>query len=459
MSDTAERQLIELVSREQRGLRRILVAGITTLVLVVVMSAALGVYYYYMAADLYEKSEQLQTDARRLDQQAFDMRRSIDAQTNRVAAQEAAIRRAYDEIRQTYSGSVRETTQDALLSAVTVYLQRGRHSLQDERLIESQAALSGDGAAGALLKGAANLLVWQRSGATITKDTEGLPEVLQAAQEAFVAAAADPAFKALADTGLAWVAFIDASSERHAYAISQCEAVNARVSSIASDETLGLQPLYWRAQCNRKMGRTVEALRDYSLAIMKIDSASNEPADADELTLHMNAYHGLGTVLITTAGLADDPDITAARTLAERMCAAAGAGTGSALMQLTRACLGKAIDIRQAIGQTPNQRSGSAENISFTYLRDGDFSAALRNATAVEETGLFAWNELLRALSAEKAGAADVSEEARRNVSMFGANQFNLCELKVLLTPELYADAIALISKEHGGVEVECKAN
>ena len=460
MSDSAERQLIDLVSREQRGLRRVLIAGITTLVLVVAMSGALGYYYSYKARELSETSRRLTEDSARLDRHAFDMRRAIDAQTNRVSAQEAAIRRAYDEIRQSYVGGTIAPSQADVLAAVSTFLQRGRHSISDERLIELQAASEAAeaDADAALVKGAASLLAWQRGGGTISRNAVDLPDALKAARDAFAIAATDPAYRALGETGLAWILFLDASSERSAYAADKCEAVNAAVSRIASDSELTLQPLYWRAQCSRKMGRTVAALRDYSLALQKIAPVRGEKPDADEITLQMNAYHGLGTVLINTAGLPDDPEVNAARALAEQMCIADANGEGSALMKLTRACLAEAIALRRQIGQTPNLLSGSAENISFTYLRDGDFEATLENATIVEKTGLFAWNELIRALAAEKTGDTRAAKEARRNVSMFEHNQFAPCELQALMTPEVYAEAVRILSEEHAGKEIGCRA-
>jgi len=456
MSDAADRQLIELVSREQRGLRTILVAGITTLVLVVMMSAGLGVYYYVVAKDLSVKSERLTADSDRLERHAFTMRRDIDQQNNRVAAQEAAIRRAYDEMRQMYAGSAEEQALDKVLTVVAGYLERGRHSLADERLIEIQSAKPGEGAEGALLKGAAGLLAWERSGAQIKKGDTGLPEPLQAAQESFNTALADPGLQPLAQTGLAWISFIEASSPRSSYTLTDCQRVDATVGQIGNDDTLGLQPLYWRAQCNRKLGRTREALSDYSLALNRVDPAAADTPDPAEQLIQMNAFHGLGTVLITTADLPSDEGIDAARALAERVCGSGGAGDGSALMKLTRACLDKAIALRVDLGQTENQQSGSAENKGFTYLRDGDFPGALAHSREVEKTGLFAWNELVRALSAEAVGDEGIAREARRNVSMFEPEGFNTCELKALMTPEVYESARALISSEHDGIEVAC---
>ena len=456
MSDSAERQLIDLVSREQRGLRQILIAGITTLVLVVMMSAGLGVYYYVVADDLSVKSERLTADSDRLEKHAFTMRRDIDAQNNRVAAQEAAIRRAYDEMRQMYAGSAGGQARDKVLPAVMGYLERGRHSLADERLIEIQSARPGNDAEGALLKGAAGLLAWERSGAQIKKGDTGLPDQLKSAQDSFNTALADPALRSLAQTGLAWIGFIDASSPRSSYTLADCQTVETMVGKIGSDDELGLQPLYWRAQCNRKLGRTREALSDYSLALNRVDPSADDTPDPAEQTIQMNAFHGLGTVLITTADLPTDAGIDSARALAERVCGAGDAGDGSHLMKLTRACLDKAIALRVALGQTENQQSGSAENKGFTYLRDGDYEGAFEHAKKVEKTGLFAWNELVRALSAEQVGDEGVAREARRNVSMFAPEGFNACELKALMTPEVYESARTIISGEHEDMEVTC---
>jgi hypothetical protein len=201
---------------------------------------------------------------------------------------------------------------------------------------------------------------------------------------------------------------------------------------------------------------TREALRDYSLALNRVDPSADDSPDPAEQLIQMNAFHGLGTVLITTADLPPDQGVDAARALAERVCGSGATGDGSNLMKLTRACLDKAIALRVALGQTENQQSGSAENKGFTYLRDADFEGALAHAKSVEKTGLFAWNELVRALSAEKAGDEEVAREARRNVSMFAPEGFNACELQALMTPDVYETARAIISSEHDDVEVGC---
>jgi hypothetical protein len=131
-------------------------------------------------------------------------------------------------------------------------------------------------------------------------------------------------------------------------------------------------------------------------------------------------------------------------------------------MLLARACLNQAIRLRERLHQTDNQVSGTAENVSFSYLRDGDFEGALANAVAVERTGLFPWNELVRALSASQMktpAALKVEREARRSVSYFAIGRFNPCELQVLLNADLFAKARALVEQEHRGESLVCAAN
>ncbi|MGQ0532161.1 MAG: hypothetical protein ACT4OF_05635 [Caulobacteraceae bacterium] len=54
--------------------------------------------------------------------------------------------------------------------------------------------------------------------------------------------------------------------------------------------------------------------------------------------------------------------------------------------------------------------------------------------------------------------AARRLREARGNISYFRVGQFNLCELRVLMSDELYQDAVEVIREEHPGQEVGCDA-
>ena len=457
MSDKGEEDLIALVSAEQRGFRRILFTGFGILIVLVAMSAALGVYYYSV-------SNSLAATSARLERGAFDTRLAADRQTNQVANLERAVRRTYDEFRAASVSASNKAKPGAAVEAVRAYLSRGEHSLNDDLQIETaalnKAGLSSE--AHALVVGASALLAWERSGEQISDQAAGLPAVLEVAKSSFEQAATDDKLAPLARTGLAWVLFIDASSTRSTYAPSDCQAVFQAIEASAAQSQPGPQPLYWRAHCERKLGRTREALRDYALALEQSGKIAATSRDEAALTLAMNAFHGVGTQLIATFEVSDQ-DLRAELDLASRLCGQpAQDDKGSPRMLLARACLSQAIRLRERLHQTDNQISGTAENVSFTYLRDGDFEGALANAVAVERTGLFPWNELVRALSASQvktSQALRAEREARRSVSYFAIGRFNPCELQVLLNADLFAKARSLVEQEHRGESLACPAS
>ena len=459
MSDTAEDDLIALVSREQRGFRRVLFAGFGILFLLVAMSAALGVYYYAVSQQLTAASAALAETSSRLERGAFEARIEADRQTNRVSNLERAVRRTYDEFRSVSQGLPGQQGAATALNAVSDYLRRGR-SQSEERVIEAAAA----GAAGlspgqrALFSGASALLAWERGGEQINAGAQGLPDSLARAKADFETALADPSVAALAQTGVAWVEYLYASSNASNYSPADCEAVFRSLEAGAVSSDPGPQPLYWRAQCERKLGRTRDALRDYVLALRQsgeLTAASNEAT----INLAMNAFHGVGTLLVAMFDV-PDADLSAELGLASSLCGKPDAADrGSPRMLLARACLAQAIRLRERLQQTPNQVSGTRENVSFSYLRDGDFAGAFANAGKVERTGLFPWNELVRALAAghvETDAAAEAGREARRNVRFFEIGRFNPCELDVLLGPTLMAEARALVEAEHQGEALAC---
>ncbi|MFN4024662.1 MAG: hypothetical protein ACK4MQ_07510 [Hyphomonas sp.] len=478
MSNDAERALIDLVAREQRSFRGILFAGISALLLVMALSVTLAVVFYNSAKSLNEESE-------RLSRNAFDSRRQLDQQVNRVAGLEAYTRSTYEEIRSLLGSDTQGIDCGAALPIAATYLQQGAISLADERVLEhcSSGQAANDLPPGrlAILNGAIGLRAWERSRDAVPKEGDGRPDELAKAHAQFLMARDDPSLTHLASNGLAWVEFIMAGSERYNFAEKQCfdVIVLGQQSTVSASSTdIALQPLYWIGQCSRKMARSLDALEAYGNALVRIkeveaqDSGRQGNTDA-ELLIKMNAYHGLGTVLISTLNDADDARLTEARQLADRVCKPV-AGAGRTPLELADACLDEAIEIRRSkLRQTRNQISGSRENLTFIHLRAGDTKQAYETAKDIETTGLFAWNELMRVLTAEKfleeikASRSDESKDqrektntlikelestagiARRNVSHFRIDQFNLCEIQVLLSEGDFEQARQIIFDEH----------
>jgi hypothetical protein len=463
MSEAAENSLAELIAREQRGFRRILFAGLATILLMGLMSAALGVYLYAASRNLAETTRTLQ-------RQAFDTRQRVDQQSNRIAAQEIAMRRIYDEIRRTLGdGAAVAATPQNLASAVDAaanYLLRGRvPSLANERLIRTLSMSSSDAVspnAKALLTGVLALVDFDARGDQIPANAAELPQALTQALGAFETARADGALAPLANVGIAWVRFRDASSGRNNYSAASCAEVFSQVEASVLDGLPSPQPLYWRAQCERKLGLTREALVDYARALRDSQAvaAKSELRDPTETALAMNAFHGVGTTLIAAKEIPESQaGVAEALGAAREACPAAPDQPGrSERMALALACLNQAVALRRELKQTDNQLSGTGENMSFAYLRDGDYNAAYDHAAAVERTGLFAWNEAVRALSASRAQFDDAATrraalaagaEARRNVSFFNVGQFNVCELQALLSTDDYAAVVDIIADAH----------
>ncbi|MEM7766679.1 MAG: hypothetical protein AAF253_04235 [Pseudomonadota bacterium] len=460
MTEKEDSELIALVAAEQRGMRGILVAGFSALFLVVAMSAALGAYYYFVAQTLAEDSE-------RLERRAFETRILASDLSNRIAGQEASIRRNYAEMLSITQVGDQSVSIDSGLEASIDFLERGVRSLASEqRLEQSIEAADPTGTTAtasqtALFNGVLLLMEWERGGDEIPRGATGLPQTLREAQDAFTSVQSAPGLAGIAKTGLAWIAFENASSPRSNYALEDCDALFAATDAIGALETLGPQQLYWRGQCARKQGLVEEALRNYSLAVQRSEAVSTDDAGGSAarrealLTLEMNAFHGLGTVLIA-ADAGGYQSVNSAHDLARDACPTGEITYGSDRTRLMHACLQRAIDLRRQLQQTENQVSGSGENISFAYLLDDDFSGAFANAEAVERTGLFAWNELVRAFVAREIGVAGAAEDARRNVALFQADEFNMCEIRKLLKPPHYELAAALLQSEHPDFTPNC---
>lgn len=467
MTTAGDEDLAALIVREQAGFRRILQAGVVTLIIMALISAALGVYLYIASQSLMETTRVLQANA-------FETRRRVDAQNNRIVAQEIAIRRTYDEIRQSLGeAQVAATPETVALArnASAAFLLRGRiPTLTEQRAIRQFGARrTGAVSLGAhgLFAGVTALLNYETRGEQIAADAEELPPTLATALQGFETATDAADTRGLGRAGLAWIAFEDASSARNNYSTPACTAVFEAIDAIGDSADPSPQPLYWRAQCERKVGLTSQALEHYAQALRASTALTENGGarDAAELTLAMNAYHGVGTTLIAGFDIPDDaPGMRDALAIAEEACPNLEAYSyRSNRMAMALSCLDEAIALRRALGQTDNQLSGSGENISFAHLRDGDFNAAYQNAAAIERTGIFAWNEVVRALvaprtrfagtRARRAAAAD----ARRNVSMFSVGQFNICELRALFDEDHYEAARRIIAETHPGEEVRCE--
>jgi hypothetical protein len=441
------RRRISQAKKKPRGLAKTVIA-ITTWSIATFATLAVVVYVWNI---LEATTIRLRKQEDKVQEMTMNLRSQVDRQGNQIARQDRAMRRAYDELRDILPNSATSSSPDAALLAVQNYLQRGRHTFADERIIA--AAASGgieEPSLSALVVGAAELLAWERSGEQLPYSGSELPSQLERAREAFTVANANAQLAPLAQTGLAWIYYLVTSSVRSSYSEEDCAAVFGAVAASAVGDHVEAQPLYWRAQCMRKLGRVTSALADYALAAQRSDDTSDTFSSDAELTLAMNAFHGLGTTLIATYDVPDS-EIRSAIETASQACTVMDTPTGSPRMQLARACLARAIKLRELLGHTANEIAGTRENISFAYLRDHDFSRALDNSLGVERVGLYPWNELVRVLAVREDTSEfgrEVASDARRNLRGWSIGRYNPCELQKLLDAQLYDEARRIIEEE-----------
>jgi len=362
-----EEEADDVIVKGQRSFRRVQFVGIAMLFVVMAMTAALAVYFYLVFG-------QLRDAANRLELGAFEARRTADRQTNQVAALERGMRRTFDEFRQTTASGIAIAEGEAVDPAparllVAQYLRRGVTTLRDELLIASIADHpTTPPADAALFRATLAMIAWGRSGEQITREMAVLPDRLTEAEQLFRAALADETLKPLAQTGIAWVIYLNASSPRSSYAPADCAALHEAIEAAGPDP--GPQAHFWEASCNRKLGDRLKALQGYARVLT--DASPNGEAvlaslprrDDADLTLEMNALHGVGTQLISTYN-ASDQIVADALAMASTRCSPGApitvdpmAAKLSDRMLLARKCLERAIDVRRQLGQTQNERSG-----------------------------------------------------------------------------------------------------
>lgn len=449
-------------------LKRLISLGVILLTSMIIANGAFAVFFFVSAQEISETTNALKKSA-------FDARRRIDNQNNRLVDQEIRIRQAYQDIRVALDQQAGSADTHVIADALTLSKS---FLFEDRRLNPSEIAIlqAATNAHDALLddvqavfiQGVLHLIEYRLRGDFVRKGDQRLPTDLERALELFETVPLEHALKPPAIAGQAWVLFEDASSERTNYNSQACQKIFSVLEPLDHSRVQYPQPLYWKAQCQRKLGFTRDSFINYVRTLEATVAVTRENyPDAGRLELAMNAFHGTGTTLIALAPLqVHTESIREALHVGRELCpTSTGENTDIQELGLAIDCLQQAIDLRVALGQSENLQSGTRENISFAYLKSQDYERAFQNSLAVERTGLFAWNETVRAISAskrtikdpiEQLKADEVRAEATNNLKMFSPWELNICELKELLGADLYPDAQRLLNFSKAYVDQEC---
>ncbi len=457
MVETAGERLAELIAREQQGFRAMLRAGIVLFLLLLIILTAVAVFSFRVS----KRTSDAMLEARR---NAFETRVALDAQNNRIADQEARIRRAAEEIRNVAgnaAGAVTPQQMETARAALLGYIQRGEPlSIVDEVTIARIGAAEPDSPLGRYLTGVSTLIQHQNSGASAEPGGAPPADVTAAVQKLQDAAAADPSLAPMALTAVAHVRSQAAIASN--YDPKRCGELYAALDAAEAGGASGPPLLTWRADCERKTGRSSEALLHFTQALLLIESAKaqNPRPNALPSEFEISALHGIGTTLIRDSAALQtaDPKMQAAIGVAKKACPSAEAGFSPAA-GLALACLDAAIAKRKLAGQTASQINGTAENKGFAYFRDDKFEQAFVNSEAIAANAPSAWNELVRVIAADhllRANDAAQRAEAKKaraaawdNVSFFEVGAFNTCELKSLFSASMYDEAIGVLARTH----------
>lgn len=461
MVEGAQERLAELISREQQGFRAMLRAGIALFLLLLVIVTAVAVFSMRVS----KRTSEALLESRR---NAFETRVALNEQNTRIADQEARIRRAAIEIRdlaQSNGGAIGPKQLEEARAALLGFIQRGEPlSITDEATITRIGATQQDSPVGRYMSGVSALIQFQNSGAPLEQDGKTPPEITAAMQKLQQAASEDPSLAPMALTAVAHIR--SRAAVASSYDPKACDALYAALDAAAAGGASGPPLLTWRADCERKTGRSREAFLHFTQALLQVEAAKAQSAqnqtmrpNAPPSEFEISALHGIGTTLIRESAFqGGDAEMQDAIQVARKACPGGQAGYSPA-MGLALACLDAAIAKRKLAGQTASQINGTAENKGFAFFRDDKFADAFRNAEPIAANAPSAWNELVRVIAADhllKADDKSVHEEAKMaraaaldNVSFFKVDSFNSCELKSLFSEPLYNEAIGILARTH----------
>lgn len=442
-----EDTLTAVLDRDQRSFRRVLIAGIVMIVVMLLLGGILAAQNFAAERRLSAMANEVafaNANIRDVEKKA-----RFEAHRLRQAADNAAIadsrrtmenRAAFEDIRtlieaSSPAGGATEASPGLALEAASAYLQGRRLPLVGERTIRSvlAGATGLDAPTTDILTAVEQMRRFDKAGAQLREDADGksalTPELDDAATR-LERAAGTPALREAAVLGRARIDYILASA--NSFDRAKCEVMFKRAGAIART-AWSIQLLLNRAECWRKNGDSVNANTEFNAAVRRLAATPASPdqalsgSDADPL-LQYQAYHGRGT---TRIAVSQDNERDK--------------------LKLAQDDLRKAAELRKLGGQSELEVVGSLENLGLAYLHAGQYAEAAANAADVARVRSLGWNEVVRALAARELKDETTAAAARENLQNYRRTEFNECELKKLVGARQEAALFDLLKVTRGG--------
>lgn len=445
-----EDTLTAVLDRDQRSFRRVLIAGIVMIVVMLLLGDILAAQNFAaerrlsaMAAEVAFANANIRDVEKKARFEAHRLREAADNAAIADSRRTMENRAAFEDIRNLIdasspAGGAVAASPGLALEAAAAYLEGRRLTLVGERTIRS-VLTNGDALDAPttdLLTAVEQMRRFDKSGAQLREGANGataLTPELEDAAARLERAAGSATMSEAAVLGRTRIDYILASANNFSQPL--CDAMFKRAKSI-SRNAWSIQLLLNRAECWRKNGDSVSANTEFNAAVRRLAATPASPeqalsgSDADPLVQYQS-YHGRGTTLIAISRN-NEPD----------------------KLKQAQEDLLQAANLRKLGGQSELEVMGSLENLGLAYLKAGQYAEAASNAANVARVRSLGWNEVVRALAANQLKDEAIAASARENLQNFRRTEFNECELKKLVGPRHEAALLELLKVTRGGESV-----
>jgi tetratricopeptide (TPR) repeat protein len=210
------------------------------------------------------------------------------------------------------------------------------------------------------------------------------------------------------------------------YPAAMCDEIGALSNAAAGAKPYPLKVVINNADCLRKNGKVKQANAEFAKAV-----AEYQKTDPDGVNTPLLDYRALRGLATTSMAL---PDVAEKAENDRRMQAAIDQ-------------LGVAAKLSKANGEIPSQQQSIRGNMGIGYLRMGLYNKAIDHSKGIDAIYPGVWNLTVQAIAANKVGDSGLERTASEKLHAFRRQQFNECELQLLLGPNLAPQLDPILKK------------